>query len=199
MITATLVQLVDIGGPHAEPLHARPGFRPFRHAEAVDAGFVDFAGAEAGREVGRVGAVDDGGLGGEEVGGRGAGRGRLRGGGEGGGARFRVVVVVVVAEDGVRGREVAGVAFDADFEFGEGHEEEAAECGAEEGAVHGLESAVGGRVDVEAAWAEQFHRILPGCVADAHRKDFGSVAEYPRTQPEVLQVVLFRHLLYAWT
>lgn len=47
----TLIQLIHIRRPHAQPLHARARFGALADAEAVDAGFVDFAGAEAGGEV----------------------------------------------------------------------------------------------------------------------------------------------------
>lgn len=80
MPLGALVQLGDVERAHAQPLHARAGFRPFADAEAVDAGFVHFAQAEARCEVGDGGAVDDGrlvGWGGEYV--------LLRGGGAGGG------------------------------------------------------------------------------------------------------------------
>lgn len=46
------------------------------------------------------------------------------------------------------GCEIEGIAFGADVEFGEGHEEEAAERCAKEGAIDGLESAVGRSVDI---------------------------------------------------
>ena len=96
------------------------------------------------------------------------------------------------------GGEVEGVAFGGDFEFGEGHEEEAAEGGAEEGAVDGLEAAIGRCVDVEAAGTEKFDGVDARGVVAADGQHFGAVAEDPRTGAEMLGVVFLGHLLYSW-
>jgi len=95
----------------------------------------------------------------------------------------------------VRGGEVEGVAFGGDVEFGEGHEEEAAEGCAEEGAVDGLEAGVGGDVDVEAGGAEEFDGFLAGDVTAADGEDAGLVAEDPGAVAKGLQFVFVGHLL----
>ena len=76
------------------------------------------------------------------------------------------------------GGEVQGIAFCGDVEFWKGHEEEAAECCAEKGAVDGLEAAIWGVVDVEAGRAEEFDGFLAGNVAAAYGQNPGLIAKH---------------------
>lgn len=85
----------------------------------------------------------------------------------------------------------------ADVEIGEGHEEEGGEGGAEEGAVDGLEAGVWRGVDVEAGGAEELYGFVAGAVVEADGEDLGGVAVDAGAGAEVLEFVLFGHLLYA--
>ena len=83
------------------------------------------------------------------------------------------------------GGKVQGVPFGGDLEFGKGHEEKAAECCAEEGAVDGLETAVRWGIDVEAGGAEEFDGLLAGDVVATDGEDSRLIAEDARTMTKV--------------
>ena len=85
----------------------------------------------------------------------------------------------------------------ADAEFGEGHEEEAAKGCAEEGAIDGLEAAVGRRVDIKTAGAEELDGFVAGDVAAADGQDLCLTAVDAWAGTKVAGFVLLGHLLDA--
>lgn len=93
--------------------------------------------------------------------------------------------------------EIQWVAFGGDVELGKGHEEEAAECGSKKSAVDGLESAIRGRVDVQAGGAEELNGFLARYVIATDGEDTSLIAEDAWTGSKVLELVFVCHLLYA--
>ena len=93
--------------------------------------------------------------------------------------------------------EIQWITFGGDVEFGESHEEEAAECGSEESTVDRLKSAIWGRVDVQAGGAEELNSFLAWYVIAADGEHTGLIAEDAWAGSKVLELVLVCHLLYA--
>ncbi len=97
----------------------------------------------------------------------------------------------------MRSCEVQWIVFSGDIEFGESHEEEAAERGSEESTVDRLKSAVWGGVDVQAGGAEKLNSFLAWDVIAADGKDTGLIAEDAWARSKVLELIFVCHLLYA--
>ncbi|KAI3487496.1 hypothetical protein L1887_48600 [Cichorium endivia] len=166
-----LVDFLEGGRTHTDPLHSWAGLCVFRDLEAVDLGGVD---ARVGDSLSELVGLN----------------------GPMGGLVFVCLgFLLLVLECGsvgvVLGRNDAGE------QIAVALVEQMRECRTEKRAVHSMESRTGWRVVVDAVWAEELDRIQTGKIRSSTRKHRVRMAEDARTVSEMSSFVLVHHLLHA--